>query len=329
MKAYSSARDEFKGEADIYLDANENPYPSYYNRYPDPLQKKVKQALASLKRTTPENIFLGNGSDEAIDLLIRSFCEPHQDSILIVEPTYGMYTVCANVNAVSVQSVSLTKSFDIDLESTLKAIDPTTKIIFVCSPNNPSGNLLNRQAILQLLEQFSGLVVVDEAYIDFSESESFISLLNKFENLVVLQTFSKAWGLAGLRLGMCYASSDIINILNKVKYPYNINIQTQKLALEALDNSLRKEIEVKQLIRERKKLATSLSNLPIVKRTFNSEANFLLVQVQDAKAVYQYLSNKGIIVRDRSSILHCENCLRITIGTPEENQQLLATLKEI
>ena len=329
MKAYSSARDEFKGEADIYLDANENPYPSYYNRYPDPLQRKVKDALAPLKGTTPENIFLGNGSDEAIDLLIRSFCEPHRDSILILEPTYGMYTVCANVNAVSVQSVSLTKSFDIDIEATLKTIDSTTKIIFACSPNNPSGNLLNQQAVLQLLEQFSGLVVVDEAYIDFAESESFISLLNKFENLVVLQTFSKAWGLAGLRLGMCYASSDIINILNKVKYPYNINIQTQTLALEALHNSLRKDIEVKQLIRERKKLATSLSTLPMVRKVFNSEANFLLVQVQDAKAVYQFLSNKGIIVRDRSSILHCENCLRITIGTPEENQQLLATLKEI
>lgn len=329
MKPYSSARDEFTGVADVYLDANENPYPSSYNRYPDPLQKKVKEALAPLKGTSPENIFLGNGSDEAIDLLIRSFCEPHQDSILILEPTYGMYTVCANVNAVSVQSVSLTKSFDIDLESTLKAILPTTKIIFACSPNNPSGNLLNRESILQLLEQFSGLVVVDEAYIDFSESESFTSLLNKFENLVILQTFSKAWGLAGLRLGMCYASSDIINILNKVKYPYNINIQTQTLALEALGKSSRKDIEVKQLIRERKKLADSLSALPLVKKVFNSDANFLLVQVEDAKVVYHYLTQKGIIVRDRSSILQCENCLRITIGTPEENQRLLESLKEI
>ncbi len=329
MKPYSSARDEFKGEADIYLDANENPYPSYYNRYPDPLQKKVKEALAPLKETTPENIFLGNGSDEAIDLLIRSFCEPHQDSILILEPTYGMYTVCANVNAVSVQAVSLTKSFDIDLEATLKAIDSTTRIIFVCSPNNPSGNSLNRQSILQLLEQFSGLVVVDEAYIDFAESASFIALLNKYDNLVILQTFSKAWGLAGLRLGMCYASSDIITILNKVKYPYNINIQTQRLALQALDNSLRKDIEVKQLIRERKKLMSALIELPLVRKVFNSEANFILVQVQDAKAAYQYLLHKGIIVRDRSSVLHCENCLRITVGTPEENQRLLATLKEI
>lgn len=329
MKPYSSARDEFTGEADVYLDANENPYPSYYNRYPDPLQKKVKEALAPLKGTRPENIFLGNGSDEAIDLLIRSFCEPRQDSILILEPTYGMYTVCANVNAVSVQTVSLTKSFDIDVEATLKAIDSTTKIIFVCSPNNPSGNLLNRQSIYQLLEQFSGLVVVDEAYIDFAESESFIALLNEFENLVILQTFSKAWGLAGLRLGMCYASSAIISVLNKVKYPYNINVQTQTLALKALGNSLRKDIEVKQLIRERKKLMSALTELPLVRKVFTSEANFLLVQVQDVKAAYQYLLHKGIIVRDRSSVLNCENCLRITVGTPEENQRLLATLKEI
>lgn len=329
MKSYSSARDEFKGEADVYLDANENPYPSPYNRYPDPLQKKVKEALGRYKKIAPENIFLGNGSDEAIDLLIRSFCEPNRDSILVVEPTYGMYAVCAAVNAVNIQSVALTSTFDIDLIATKKAINNTTKIVFLCSPNNPSGNLLDRDSILSILETFTGIVVVDEAYIDFATSESFISSLKNFQNLVVLQTFSKAWGLAGLRLGMCYASPEIIAILNKVKYPYNINIQTQTLALKALTNVEKKNAEVKQLIDEREKLTKALINLPQVENVFPSEANFVLVKVNNAKKIYTGLMNKGIIVRDRSSIPNCENCIRITIGTPEENQKLLATLKEI
>lgn len=329
MKPYSSARDEFTGEAEVYLDANENPYPSYYNRYPDPLQKKVKESLALYKKTNPDNIFLGNGSDEAIDLLIRAFCEPNHDAIVVLEPTYGMYAVCAAVNAVAVQSVPLTPSFEIDLDATLKILDSKSKILFICSPNNPSGNLVSKESIVTLLQQFQGLVVVDEAYIDFADSESFIHSLNAYPNLVVLQTFSKAWGLAGLRLGMCYASLDIIRILNKVKYPYNVNVQTQLLALQALENVLRKEVEVKQLISERKKLARQLSNLSVVQKVFPSDANFLLVQVANAKEVYAFLLKKGIIVRDRSSILHCDNCLRITVGTPEENQQLLTILKSI
>lgn len=329
MKPYSSARDEFKGEADVYLDANENPYPSPYNRYPDPLQKKVKEALGRYKKIAPENIFLGNGSDEAIDLLIRSFCEPNRDSILVLEPTYGMYAVCATMNAVAVQSVSLTSSFDIDLMATKNAIDATTKIIFLCSPNNPSGNLLTRDSIQSLLETFSGIVVIDEAYIDFSVSESFLQSLSKYQNLVVLQTFSKAWGLAGLRLGMCYASPEIIAILNKVKYPYNINIQTQTLALQVLTNVEQKNAEVRQLIVEREKLLQALINLPQIEKVFPSEANFVLVKVNNVKKIYEGLMSRGIIVRDRSSIPLCANCIRITIGTPEENQKLLTTLKAI
>lgn len=329
MKPYSSARDEFKGEAEVYLDANENPFPSSYNRYPDPLQKNVKAVLASTQNVQPENIFLGNGSDEAIDVLIRSFCEPNRDSILILEPTYGMYAVCANVNAVNIKSVALTPSFDIDLEATLNEIDSTTKIVFICSPNNPSGNLLNRDSILTLLNSFKGLVVVDEAYIDFSSSESFVTSLAMFPTLVVLQTFSKAWGLAGLRLGICYAAAEIIEILNKVKYPYNINSQTQYLALEAMANSEKKKLDVKQLIHERVKLEKKLAELPFVKFVFPSQANFLLVRVTNAAHVYNVLLQKGVIVRNRSSILHCENCIRITIGTPQENQRLLTTLKEI
>lgn len=329
MKPYSSARDEFTGEAEVYLDANENPYPSLYNRYPDPLQKKVKEALSQYKNIQAKKIFLGNGSDEAIDLLIRSFCEPNRDSILVLEPTYGMYAVCANINAVAVQSISLSASFDIDLTAVRKAITPTTKLIFLCSPNNPSGNLLNEDSILEILNTFSGLVVLDEAYIDFSMTESFLPSLDKYPNLVILQTFSKAWGLAGLRLGMCYASPEIIAILNKVKYPYNINIQTQSLALQALANTEKKNADVRQLIEEREKLASSLPTLSIVEKIHPSDANFLLVKVSNAKKVYQDLMNKGIIVRDRSSIPNCENCIRITIGTPEENQKLLATLKAI
>jgi histidinol-phosphate aminotransferase len=229
MKPYSSARDEFKGEAEIYLDANENPYQSPYNRYPDPLQWNVKKELAAVKNVNPKQIFLGNGSDEAIDLLIRAFCEPNQDSVLITEPTYGMYSVCAEVNAVNVQRVLLTPDFDIDLDAFPRTFDATTKIIFLCSPNNPTGNLLSRDKILEVLKRFYGLVVIDEAYIDFAKSKSFLEDLAKYPNLVVLQTFSKAWGLAGLRLGMCFASEEIINILNKIKYPYNVNIRTQEL----------------------------------------------------------------------------------------------------
>jgi histidinol-phosphate aminotransferase len=328
MKPYSSARDEFNGEAEVFLDANENPYPSPFNRYPDPLQSSVKRALSPLKGVSPEQTFLGNGSDEAIDLLIRAFCEPNRDAILIAEPTYGMYAVCANVNAVRILSVTLNDNFDIDLSVFPPLNDPALKIIFLCSPNNPSANLLNRDSILQLLEQFSGLVVVDEAYIDFTSSPSFTRELSKYPNLVILQTFSKAWGLAGLRLGMCFASKEIIAILNKIKYPYNVNIRTQELALEALSNHQQKENWVNEILRERGRLAVALHGLTITQKVYPSEANFILVKVTDAHGVYKRLMNMGIIVRDRSSVKLCDNCLRITVGTPRENDQLVAALKQ-
>lgn len=329
MKPYSSARDEFKGEADIFLDANENPYPSPYNRYPDPLQWKVKEKLAPIKKVRPDQIFLGNGSDEAIDLVIRAFCEPGADSILITDPTYGMYAVCADVNAVRVQRVTLTTDFDLDLDKIWKIIDPTTKVIFLCSPNNPTGNLLNKDKIKEVMQKFRGLIVIDEAYIDFTSSKSFAEELDEYPNLIVLQTFSKAWGLAGLRLGMAFASRDIINILNKIKYPYNVNIQTQDLALKALAFHRQKDQWVIEIIEQRKKMETELSMLAITKKVYHSDSNFLLVQVKEAVKTYKYLMNRGIIVRDRSNVTLCNDCLRITIGTPAENVRLLKALKEM
>lgn len=329
MKPYSSARDDFHGEAEIFLDANENPYPSPYNRYPDPLQWRVKEKLAALKGVSPSQIFLGNGSDEPIDLIIRAFCEPHQDSVMITEPTYGMYKVCAEVNAVNVQPVLLTPEFDLDLEAIPNTFDATTKVIFLCSPNNPSGNLLSRDKILEVLKRFYGLVVIDEAYIDFAKSNSFVRELKKYPNLVVLQTFSKAWGLAGLRLGMCFASNEIISILNKIKYPYNVNIRTQELALDALENAYRKDIWVDEILKEKDTLAAELNSLALVDKIFPSDANFFLVRVKDAQSVYQYLMDRGIIVRDRSRVNLCYNCLRITVGTPEENKKLIEALKQL
>lgn len=329
MKPYSSARDEFKGEAEVFLDANENPYPTPYNRYPDPLQWRVKEKLADIKDVKPEQIFLGNGSDEAIDLLIRAFCEPNQDSILITEPTYGMYSVCAEVNAVNVQHVLLTPDFDLDLDAFPKTFDATTKIIFLCSPNNPTANLLSRDKILEVLKRFYGIVVIDEAYIDFAKSKSFAQELAKYPNLVILQTFSKAWGLAGLRLGMCFASEEIITVLNKIKYPYNVNVRTQDLALDAMENVRQKNAWVKEIVKEREKMAKALLNVKIVQKVYSSDANFLLIRVQDAPYTYKYLMESKIIVRDRSRVALCYNCIRITIGTPEENQRLINVLKEL
>ncbi|HEY5747967.1 MAG TPA: histidinol-phosphate transaminase [Chryseolinea sp.] len=328
MKPYSSARDEFKGTAEIFLDANENPYPSPYNRYPDPLQWRVKEKLAALKGVKPEQIFLGNGSDEGIDLIIRAFCEPNQDSILITDPTYGMYSVCAEVNAVNVQQVLLTPDFDLDLDAFPKTFDATTKVLFLCSPNNPTGNLLSTAKIVEVLKRFYGIVVIDEAYIDFATGKSFVQELAHYPNLVVLQTFSKAWGLAGLRLGMCFASEAIIRVLNKIKYPYNVNIRTQELALDALENVQQKEAWVKEVVKQRGVMAKALQQLSLVEHVYPSDANFLLAKVKDAHGAYEYLMNQGIIVRDRSRVALCYNCLRITIGTPEENQRLLAALKK-
>ena len=329
MKPYSSARDEFHGEAEVFLDANENPYPSPYNRYPDPLQWKVKNKLAEIKEVKPGQIFLGNGSDEPIDLIIRAFCEPNQDSIMITEPTYGMYKVCAEVNAVNVQQVLLTPDFDLDLDAVPNTFDATTKVIFLCSPNNPTGNVLSRSKILEVIKRFYGLVVIDEAYIDFTKSKSFINELKKYPNLIVLQTFSKAWGLAGLRLGMCYASEEIISILNKIKYPYNVNIRTQEIALVALENAYRKDIWVDEILKERGLLIKALQDLSMVEKIFPSDTNFLLVRVKDAQSTYQYLMDNRIIVRDRSRVNLCYNCLRITVGTPEENKRIIEALKQI
>ncbi|NBW37889.1 MAG: histidinol-phosphate transaminase, partial [Cytophagia bacterium] len=264
LKPYSSARDEFKGEAEVYLDANENPYPSGYNRYPDPLQWKVKELLSKQKGVKAEQIFLGNGSDEAIDLLIRVFCEPNQDSVMITEPTYGMYRVCANINAVAIQNVLLTRDYQLDTEGILKTVDASTKIIFLCSPNNPTGNLLKVEDIFKVLDHFSGLVVIDEAYIDFAGDVSLIKKLNNYPNLVILQTFSKAWGLAGLRLGMCFASEAIISLLNKVKYPYNVNIKTQELAIEALLKVDAKDKAVSEILAERGQLEAALKQISFV-----------------------------------------------------------------
>ena len=329
LKPYSSARDEFHGEGEVFLDANENPYPSPYNRYPDPLQWRVKEKLAEIKGVNPGQIFLGNGSDEPIDLIIRAFCEPNQDSILITEPTYGMYKVCAEVNAVNVQQVLLTSDFDLDLDAIPNTFDATTKVIFLCSPNNPTGNLLSRDKITEVLKRFYGLVVIDEAYIDFATSKSFLHDLKKYPNLVVLQTFSKAWGLAGLRLGMCFASEEIIHVLNKIKYPYNVNVRTQELAVDALENTYRKDIWVDEILKEKDILKRDLAQVRIVDKIFPSDANFLLVRVKDAQSTYQYLMDKRIIVRDRSKVNLCYNCLRITVGTPEENKRLIEALQPL
>lgn len=329
LKPYSSARDEFKGEAEVYLDANENPNPSAYNRYPDPLQLKLKEKLGLLKGLSPSQIFLGNGSDEAIDLLIRAFCEPYQDSILITDPTYGMYSVAGEVNGVTIKRAQLTSDFELDTNSVFNTIDKATKIIFLCSPNNPSGNLFNKNRVKEIINNFKGLVVIDEAYIEFAKDKGFIDELPTNPNLVILQTFSKAWALAGLRLGMCFASEEIIRVLNKIKYPYNVNSYTQQKTLEALEAPKQMKQWVKEILEERETLRKNLNKLKAVKRIYPSDANFLLVQMDNAKVAYDRLLNASIIVRDRSGVIRCDNCLRITIGTPKENKRLLEILKEL
>ncbi len=326
LKPYSSARDEFQGNASIFLDANENPYPSNYNRYPDPHQIKLKEKISSIKNIPVNQIFLGNGSDEPIDLLIRAFCEPGFDNVLIPQPTYGMYTVSAEINNVEIKTIKLTNDFDIDTDSLHDAWDEHTKLIFLCSPNNPSGNLLSPEKIKYVLTHFHGLVIVDEAYIDFANYPGFVPLLKTYPNLVVLQTLSKAWGLAAIRLGMCFASAEIIAVLNKIKPPYNISIVTQQIALEELHFEVRKNRWVSELTAEREKLKEALTKIKSVQQVFPSNANFLLVKVTNAKNVYAALVKKGIIVRDRSNVILCNDCLRITVGTPTENQVLLKEL---
>lgn len=330
LTPYSSARDEFQGEASIYLDANENAYGSpletNYNRYPDPLQFNVKTKITAIKGVPPRNIFLGNGSDEAIDILFRSFCRPGIDNVILVPPTYGMYQVSANINDIEVQNIPLTAEYQLNLEGIAEAINPNTKLIFVCSPNNPTGNSINREDVETLLANFNGIVVVDEAYINYSRQKSFIQELTEYGNLVVLQTLSKAWGLAGLRIGMAFASEEIIEIFNRVKPPYNINEASQKLALQALDNISQVNSWIKETLLERDKLVLGLKNLSFVIDIFPSDANFILVKTASSKEIYQFLVEKGIIVRDRSKVELCEGCLRITVGTPVENTQLINTL---
>ncbi len=329
LQPYSSARDEFTGEAMVFLDANENPFNEPYNRYPDPLQKKLKEKVAELKNTPAENIFLGNGSDEPIDLLIRAFCEPGTDNIVTIDPTYGMYQVAADISGVELRKVALTTDFQLDTDAILQAIDTNTKLIFLCSPNNPTGNSLEKEAILRLLNHFKGVVILDEAYTDFAPGKSLLPDLENFSNLVILQTFSKAWGMAGIRLGMAFASTEIIEILNKIKYPYNLNILTQQKALELLNNKETVKEWIKLLIAEREKMTELLKEFPFVVKIYPSDANFLLIKMYDAKGIYNYLVEKGIIVRDRSSVHLCDDSLRITIGTPEENNKLTEALNEL
>lgn len=332
MTPYSSARHEFSGAATIFLDANENsfgsPLPQNYNRYPDPLQLPLKEKISSIKGVPVQNIFLGNGSDEAIDLLLRIFCEPGKNNIIIFPPTYGMYEVCAEVNNIEVKKVPLTTSFQLDLDAIEASVNEHTKLIFVCSPNNPTGNSINRSDIEILLNNFNGIVVIDEAYINYAKQKTFIPELTEYPNLVILQTLSKAWGLAGLRLGMAFAGQPLIDYMNKVKYPYNINSATQQLALEALGNISSVNNWTKTTVDQKGFLAAELLKLSITQTVYPSDANFILVRLTGAKKIYEYLSAKGIIVRDRSKVILCDDCLRITIGTPEENKQLIEALKQ-
>ena len=331
LTPYSSARHEFKGEASVFLDANENSFGSplheQFNRYPDPLQWQLKSALSKIKEVPAENTFIGNGSDEVIDLAYRIFCEPGKDNVIICPPTYGMYEVSANINDVEARKINLTKEFQLDVDGILSATDENTKLLFICSPNNPTGNNMNRKDIEQLLNNFAGIVIIDEAYINFSSEETFIKQLAAYKNLIVMQTLSKAWGLASLRLGLAFAAVEIIELFNKVKPPYNINKASQQLAIEALQNIQQVNDWVKKVLQQREFLAEELSKYSFVKKIYDSDANFLLVKVDDAGGLYNYLSENKIIVRNRSKEVLCDNCLRITIGTPEENLELIKILK--
>ena len=328
---YSSARDEFHGEAKIFIDANENslgsPLQKSYNRYPDPLQWKLKEAISKVKGVPPKNMFLGNGSDECIDILCRAFCNPGRDNVIINPPTYGMYEVSAHINDVELRKARLFENFQLNLETIESLIDEHTKIIWICSPNNPTSNSMNREDIEMILNNFDGLVVINEAYINFSKHRSFIQELEEYPNLVILQTLSKAWGLAGLRLGMAFASTSVIDIYNKVKPPYNINQATQEIALDALGKMDEVNQMIRTLVEQREILAKRLIQLPMIKKVYPSEANFLLVKMDRAREVYEYLLTEGIVVRDRSRVELCEGCLRITVGTESENIELLRQLQ--
>ena len=328
LAPYSCARNEFSGRnASVYLDANENPYNSPFNRYPDPLQLEVKKQLAKVKQVPEESIFIGNGSDEPIDLMYRCFTEPKVDNVVAMDPTYGMYKVCADINDVEYRTVMLEPGFRLNAEKMLAACDEHTKIIWLCTPNNPSGNALDTNEVIKVLNGFDGFVVVDEAYSDFSSQKPFRLELAKYPNMVVLNTMSKAWGCAGIRMGMAFAQKNVIDIMNKVKYPYNVNILTQREALELLKDPFEVDKWVRTILLERLRMIDAIGLLPMCRKIHHSDANFLLVEVDDAQATYDYLVDKGIIVRNRNSVRLCEGCLRITIGTKTENQELLAALR--
>jgi len=328
LKPYSSARHEFKGTAKVYLDANESPFNNGMNRYPDPMQWKVKTPLARIKKVKPENIFLGNGSDEPIDLLMRIFCEPGIDNIITLPPTYGMYQVSADINNVEVRKVNLTPDYQLDVDAILAAVDDYSKILFICSPNNPTGNSIDRADIETLVQQFKGVVVIDEAYIDFSSEESCIDFIETYPNVVILQTFSKAWGMANIRLGKAFSNTEIIGLLNKVKPPYNISELTQKAALLAFKHRDKVREAVATILRERSRLEDNLSRYDFVEEVYPSDANFILAKVQAPKKLYDFLVTRGIIVRDRSTVTLCGGCLRFTVGQPTENDSLIAALTE-
>lgn len=328
LAPYSCARNEFSGRnARVYLDANENPYNGPLNRYPDPLQLEVKKLLSKVKGVSEECIFLGNGSDEAIDLMYRCFTEPKVDNVVAIDPTYGMYKVCADVNDVEYRPVSLNDDFSLNADNVFAACDDHTKVVWLCSPNNPTGNALDRGEIEKILTGFEGLVVVDEAYSDFSSQAPFRLELSKYPNIVVLNTMSKAWGSAAIRLGMAFASKDIIDILNKVKYPYNINLLTQREALDILKDPYEVDKWVRTILLERSRVIDAIKVLPICRKVYPTDANFVLVEVDNAQKTYDYLVDRGIIVRNRNSVHLCKGCLRITIGTKTENQDLLAALR--
>lgn len=329
---YSSARKEFSGAGKIFLDANENSFGSVldksYHRYPDPRQTKIKARLAEWNAVETDEIFIGNGSDEAIDLLFRIFCRPREDNVLIMPPTYGMYEVSAGINDVAVIKVNLTDEFAIDFDAVSSAIDENTKLLFICSPNNPTGNSAAREKVLNLIENFHGIVVVDEAYIHFSNEKSFVSEIGDHPNLAVLQTFSKAWGLAGLRVGLAFANKEIIRLFNRVKPPYNVSEIAQEAVLAALEKKAEMEKMVSEIVKERANVIEKLNELPSIVKIYPTDANFVLVKTVDAEAIYQYLLRNGIVVRNRSNVELCAGCLRITIGTPAENEVLISALKK-
>lgn len=329
LKPYSCARDEFKGEARVYLDANENPRNQPYNRYPDPLQVQLKEKIAHLKGVRPLQIMLGVGSDEPIDLVFRIFCEPKEDNVVAIEPTYGMYSVCAEINDVEYRRVRLNEDFSLDAEKLLNATDEHTKVVFLCSPNNPTGNLLDKGEIEKILRSFDGIIVIDEAYIDFADTPSWLSQLDQYPNLIILHTFSKAWAMASVRCGMAFASEQIITYFNKVKYPYNISLLTQQYVSERIDHREEKELWQKQILNERTRLQKELAKLPCVIKTYHSDANFILTRTIDANGIYKSLVQEGIIVRSRNTVTLCDGCLRITVGTRKENDILLEALSRM